>query len=126
MIGKFNVTQLSEKDDMLLGVPWLKATAPEIDWTNGTIAMARTKRSRFVEKVINRGRTKAGIPAYDFTPHRSSTIEEEEDAEKFAPQKKLPKDSPFILKQDAKKKKRKKTRKPTSAIPETPGNPSDQ
>jgi len=43
MIGKFNVTQLSEKDDMLLGVPWLKATAPEIDWTNGTIAMARTK-----------------------------------------------------------------------------------
>jgi len=39
MIGKFNVTQLSEKDDMLLGVPWLKATAPEIDWTKGTISM---------------------------------------------------------------------------------------
>src|SRR6267154_3280001 len=112
---------------MLLGVPWLKATAPEINWTNGTIAMARTKRSRFMEKVINRGRTKAGIPAYDFTPHRSSTIEEEEDMEEFTPRKKLPKNSPFILKQDAKKKKKKKkTKTTTSVIPETPDNPPDQ
>src|SRR6267154_3150725 len=125
MIGKFNVTQLSEKDDMLLGVPWLKATAPEINWTNGTIAMARTKRSHFIERVINRGRTKAGNPAYDFTPHRSPTIEEEEDTEEFTPQKKLPRNSPLILKQDAKKKK-KKTKKSTPAIPETPDNPPDQ
>src|SRR6267154_6385403 len=78
-----------------------------------------------MERVINRGQTKVGIPAYDFTPHRPSTIEEEEDTEEFAPRKKLPKNSPLILKQDAKKKK-KKTKKSTSAIPKTPDNPPDQ
>jgi hypothetical protein len=42
MRGKFNITQLSECDDILLGYPWLAATSPDIDWARQTISMTPT------------------------------------------------------------------------------------
>jgi len=45
MIGKFNVTQLSERDDILLGYPWLAAISPMIDWKEHTISIPTTRKS---------------------------------------------------------------------------------
>jgi hypothetical protein len=66
MFGKFNVTLLSEKDDILLGCPWLSLTEPTIDWAKGIITMNPTPRSLRLETTINRLRKKNGIPPFRF------------------------------------------------------------
>ncbi|KAG2339964.1 hypothetical protein BDR05DRAFT_890766, partial [Suillus weaverae] len=53
MWGKFNVTKLSQKDDMLLGKPWLSTMNPVIDWAQNTISLSANPRSREVEQMIN-------------------------------------------------------------------------
>ena len=45
MIGKFNVMNMSDRDMILLGKPWLTAMNPEINWTNDTLRLPATDRS---------------------------------------------------------------------------------
>jgi hypothetical protein len=52
MFGKFNITKLSKKDDILLGKPWLSVINPNIDWANDTISIPATKQSQEVEDKI--------------------------------------------------------------------------
>jgi hypothetical protein len=53
MFRKFNIMKLSNKDDILLGKPWLSAINPNIDWANDTILIPATERSHQVEDKIN-------------------------------------------------------------------------
>jgi hypothetical protein len=54
MIRKFNITLLSEQDDMLLGYPWLAAIWPDINWDKRTIAIPANSISLDHEAFINR------------------------------------------------------------------------
>jgi hypothetical protein len=66
MRGKFNITQLSERDDILLGYPWLAATSPDIDWARQTIFMTPTPRSKLIETYLKK-----------LLPKRKASVSEE-------------------------------------------------
>jgi hypothetical protein len=54
MLRKFNIMLLSERDDMLLGYPWLAAIGPSIDWEKRTIAISANPTSVNHEAFLNR------------------------------------------------------------------------
>ena len=54
MVGKFNITKLSRKDDILLGFPWLAAIQPDIDWAKKTISLPPTEKSHAMEENSSR------------------------------------------------------------------------
>jgi hypothetical protein len=78
MRGKFNITQLSERDDILLGYPWLAATSPDIDWAKQTISMTPTPRSKLIKTYLKK-----------LLPKRKASISEEI-PESFSPINPLP------------------------------------
>jgi hypothetical protein len=49
MIGKFNVTHLGKHDQILLGIPWLRAMDPIIRWKTGTLSLPRTPKYNLIE-----------------------------------------------------------------------------
>ena len=95
MIGKFNVLNMSDKDMILLGKPWLNAMNPDIDWTNDTLRLPSTPRSIRLENIY---RKKWGLHMVytDGKPHGTSakpTVSEELETDGDYPrQKPLPKD----------------------------------
>jgi hypothetical protein len=52
MVGKFNITKLGKKDQILLGIPWLRAMNPTIDWTKQTISLPATEKSTEIERYV--------------------------------------------------------------------------
>jgi hypothetical protein len=53
MIGKFNVTRLGKRDQILLGILWLWAMDPIIRWKAGTLSLPRTPKSDLIEENVN-------------------------------------------------------------------------
>jgi len=45
MFGKFNIMNMSDRDMILLGKPWLTAMNPDIDWAKDTLRLPSTPRS---------------------------------------------------------------------------------
>ena len=117
MWGKFNVTRLSERDDILLGKPWLSAMKPDIDWGRNEITMLPTPRSRHIENLLNKIRRRNGVTPYRFEGLRPM-IEDEEEAP-FKPLKSLPLGTEHVLEEIRRKKKKKKTKKakPAKEVP---------
>jgi hypothetical protein len=54
MIGKFNVTCLGKRDQILLGIPWLRAMDPIIQWKAGTLSLPRTPKSDLIEEDVDK------------------------------------------------------------------------
>jgi hypothetical protein len=61
MYGKFNVHKLGHHDLILLGIPWLKAMNPTIDWANETLDLSKTERSEKLERLTDKERKKNGL-----------------------------------------------------------------
>ena len=53
MLGKFNVMEMGERDDILLGCPWMDAIKPEIDLEHWKVTIPRTPRSIKLERCVN-------------------------------------------------------------------------
>jgi hypothetical protein len=53
MIGKFNVTCLGKHNQILLGIPWLRAMDPMIQWKAGTLSLPRTPKSDLIEEDVD-------------------------------------------------------------------------
>jgi len=53
MIGKFNVTRLGKRDQILLEIPWLRAMDPIIQWKAGTLSLPRTLKSDLIEEDVD-------------------------------------------------------------------------
>jgi hypothetical protein len=64
LIGKFNITRLG-KDDLLLGLPFLSAVKPTIDWENRTITIPPTPESRELDRTLKHPSV---TPSPTFTP----------------------------------------------------------
>src|SRR5580765_4716541 len=62
MIGKFNVTRLARRDQILLGIPWLRAMNPLIYWAAETLILSPTLKSDQVEEEIDKARKKNDLP----------------------------------------------------------------
>jgi hypothetical protein len=62
MIGKFNVTRLGKRDQILLGIPWLHAMDPIIQWKAGMLSLPRTQKSDLIEEDVDNERKKNGLP----------------------------------------------------------------
>jgi hypothetical protein len=62
MIGKFNVTRLGKRDQILLGILWLRAMDPIIRWKAGTLSLPRTPKSNLIEEDVDSKRKKNGLP----------------------------------------------------------------
>jgi hypothetical protein len=56
LVGKFNITRLG-KDDLLLGLPFLSAVKPTIDWENRTITIPSTAESRKLDQDLEQPST---------------------------------------------------------------------
>ncbi|KAG2078703.1 hypothetical protein BDR04DRAFT_998886 [Suillus decipiens] len=61
MYGKFNITKLGRRDQILLGIPWLHAMNLVIDWTAKTLALSRTKKLDMIEIDTDTDRKKAKL-----------------------------------------------------------------
>jgi hypothetical protein len=53
MRGKFNVHKLGRHDLILLGIPWLKAMNPVINWAEETLTLPWTEKSDLFEKDVD-------------------------------------------------------------------------
>jgi hypothetical protein len=62
MIGKFNVTRLGKHDQILLGIPWLCAMDPLIQWKAGMLSLPRTLKSNLIEEDVDNERRKNKLP----------------------------------------------------------------
>src|ERR1700722_3903915 len=62
MYGKFNITKLGRRDQILLGIPWLRAMNPIIDWAAETLVLPRTEKSDEIEIDLDTDRKKNGLP----------------------------------------------------------------
>jgi hypothetical protein len=62
MMGKFNVTRLGRCDQILLGIPWLRAMDPIIQWKAGMLSLPRTPKSNLIEEDVNNERKKNKFP----------------------------------------------------------------
>jgi hypothetical protein len=62
MRGKFNVHKLGRRDQILLGIPWLKAMNPDINWAEETLALSQTANGNLIEKEVDKERKKNGLP----------------------------------------------------------------
>jgi hypothetical protein len=127
MFGKFNVTILSEKDDILLGCLWLSLTKPTIDWAKGTIIMNPTPRSLRLETTINYLRKKNRIPPFRFYGKKPSV--EDGPPKTYSPVNPLSSDSDSCIEEidsnsssvDIKKRKKKQKMRKKKKIPALPG-----
>jgi len=63
MIGKFNVTRLGRRDQILLGIPWLRAMDPIIRWKVGMLSLPRTPKSDLIEEDIDNKQKKNKLPS---------------------------------------------------------------
>jgi hypothetical protein len=63
MHGKFNIHKLGHRDLILLGIPWLKAMNPIIDWAEESLSLPWTEKSDLLEEDINKEQRKGGLPA---------------------------------------------------------------
>jgi uncharacterized protein YdaU (DUF1376 family) len=71
MYGKFNVHKLGHCDLILLGIPWLKAMNPTIDWAKENLDLPATEQSVRLEKLTDRIRKKNGLtPLFPKEEHR--------------------------------------------------------
>jgi hypothetical protein len=73
MIGKFNVMHLGKRDQILLGIPWLRAMDPIIRWKAGMLSLPRTPKSDLIEEDIDKERKKNGLPLL-FRKNRNMSI----------------------------------------------------
>jgi hypothetical protein len=62
MISKFNITRLGRHDQILLGIPWLRAMDPMIRWKAGTLSLPRTPKSDLIEEDVDNERKKNKLP----------------------------------------------------------------
>jgi hypothetical protein len=62
MIGKFNVTCLGKHDQILLGIPWLQAMDPIIQWKAGMLSLPRTPKSNLIEEDVDNEQRKNNLP----------------------------------------------------------------
>jgi hypothetical protein len=62
MIGKFNVTCLGKRDQILLGIPWLWAMDPIIQWKAGTLSLPRTLKPDLIKEDVDKEREKNRLP----------------------------------------------------------------
>jgi hypothetical protein len=62
MIGKFNVTRLGRRDQILLGILWLRAMDPIIRWKAGTLSLPRTPKSDLIEEDVDHEGRKNKLP----------------------------------------------------------------
>jgi hypothetical protein len=94
MFGKFNIMNMSDRDMILLGKPWLATMNPDIDWAKDTLRLPSTPRSLRLEKAFE----KLWKENSALKPRKKVSIEEEEDLEQFAPlHSPLPKDGKRTL-----------------------------
>jgi len=108
MFGKFNIMNMSDRDMILLGKPWLTAMNPDIDWAKDTLQLPSTPRSLQLEKAFEKlwRENSAPNPLPPPKPKKKISIEEEEDPEQFAPlHAPLPKDGKRTLERRKEKKK---------------------
>jgi hypothetical protein len=63
MRGKFNVHKLGRHNLILLGIPWLKAMNPIIDWAEETLTLPWTEKSDWFEEDVDIERKKNRLPA---------------------------------------------------------------
>jgi hypothetical protein len=109
MFGKFNIMNMSDRDMILLGKPWLTAMNPDIDWAKDTLRLPSTPRSLRLEKAFEKlwRENPASNPTPPPKPRKKVLIEEEEDPEQFAPlHAPLPKDGKRTLERRKEKKKK--------------------
>jgi hypothetical protein len=66
MYSKFNIAKLGSRDDVLLGMPWLKAMNPTVDWVNSAISLPSAPRSDDLEREYNLDRRKNKLPKLSF------------------------------------------------------------
>jgi len=59
--GKFNIANLSLKDNILLGYPWLIAMNPTFDWRKSTVSLNHNEMSQRYEKACNEEQRKNGL-----------------------------------------------------------------
>jgi hypothetical protein len=62
MIGRFNIMCLGRHDQILLGIPWLHAMDPMIQWKAGTLSLPRTPKSDLIEEDVNNKWKKNKLP----------------------------------------------------------------
>jgi hypothetical protein len=53
MCGKFNVHKLGCHDLILLGIPWLKAMNPIINWAEETLTLPWMEKSDWFEEDVD-------------------------------------------------------------------------
>jgi hypothetical protein len=100
MFGKFNIMNMSDRDMILLGKPWLTAMNPDIDWAKDTLQLPSTPRSLRLKKAFEKlwRENSAPNPTPPLKPKKKVSIKEEEDLEQFAPlHSPLPKDGKRTL-----------------------------
>lgn len=61
MIGKFNITKLGPKDQILLGIPWLRAMNLSINWTTQTLSLFNTLKYIEIKESIKHSRQLNGL-----------------------------------------------------------------
>jgi hypothetical protein len=109
MFGKFNIMNMSDRDMILLGKPWLTAMNPDIDWAKDTLRLPSTPRSLRLKKAFEKLWRENSVPNPIPLPkpRKKVSIEEEEDLEQFTPlHSPLPKDGKRTLEQQKEKKKK--------------------
>jgi hypothetical protein len=109
MFGKFNIMNMSDRDMILLGKPWLTAMNPDIDWAKDTLQLPSTPRSLRLEKAFEKlwRENSTSNPTPPPKLRKKVSIEEEEDPEQFAPlHTPLPKDGKRTLERRKEKKKK--------------------
>jgi len=109
MFGKFNIMNMSDRDMILLGKPWLTAMNPDIDWAKDTLQLPSTPRSLRLKKAFEKlwRENSAPNPTPPLKPKKKVSIKEEEDLEQFAPlHSPLPKDGKRTLERWKEKKKK--------------------
>jgi hypothetical protein len=74
MYGKFNIAKLGSRDDVLLGMPWLKAMNPTIDWVTSAVSLPSTPRSDDLEREHNLDRRKNKLPKLSFTKPKKKPL----------------------------------------------------
>jgi hypothetical protein len=70
MRGKFNVHKLGRRDQILLGIPWLKAMNPDINWAEETLTLSQTDNGNLIEKEVDKERKKNGLPILFLKPKK--------------------------------------------------------
>jgi hypothetical protein len=63
MRGKFNIHKLGRRNLILLGIPWLKAMNPIINWADESLSLPWTEKSNLLEADVDEERKKGGLPA---------------------------------------------------------------